>query len=129
MITTADVQRYADAIMLMIKEDQETGQVPHDVSSWDEIDDTVDENDYCRRAGLPSGSPEATELRNAVTGEITRRLSRAEGGPWAVTWIHPDGHEVNIGRTAGYATRSEADAVGSDYQAEHGGSYQVQRSG
>jgi len=129
MITTADVQRYADAIMVMIKEDQETGQVPRDASSWDEIDDTVDENDYCRRAGLPSGDPEATELRDAVTDEITRRLSRAEGGPWSVTWTHPDGHEVNIGRTAGYATRAEADTVGSDYQAEHGGSYQVQVSG
>jgi hypothetical protein len=127
MITTADVQRYADAIMTMIKEDQETGQVPHDVSSWDEIDDTVDESDYFRRAGLPAGTAEATELRNAVTGEIDRRLSRAEGGPWSVTWIHPDGHEVHISRTAGYATRPEADAVGSDYQAEHGGSYQVQR--
>jgi hypothetical protein len=128
MVTTADVQRYADAIMTMIKEDQETGQVPHDVSSLDEIDDTVDENDYYRRAGLPTGTAEATELRNAVNDEITRRLSRAEGGPWSVTWTHPDGHEVSIGRTAGYATRSEADSVGSDYQAEHGGSYQVQSS-
>ncbi len=126
MIITADVQRYADAIMAMIKEDQETGQLPHDVSSWDEIDDTVDENDYYRRAELPSGSAEATELRDAVNDEITRRLSRAEGGPWSITWVHPDGHEVSISRTAGYATRAEAETVGSDYQAEHGGSYQVQ---
>jgi len=126
MIITADVQRYADAIMAMIKEDQETGQLPHDVSSWDEIDDAVDENDYYRRAELPSGSAEATELRDAVSDEITRRLSRAEGGPWSVTWAHPDGHEVNISRTAGYATRAEAETVGSEYQAEHGGSYQVQ---
>jgi hypothetical protein len=129
MITTAEVQRYADAIMAMIKEDQETGQVPQDVSSWNEIDDAVDENDYCRRAQLPTGSPDAAELRNAVSDEITRRLSGAEGGPWAVAWIHPDGHEVSIGRTAGYATMGEAEAVGSDYQAEHGGSYQVQVSG
>lgn len=126
MIITADVQRYADAIMAMIKEDQETGQLPHDVSSWDEIDDTVDENDYYLRAELPSGSAEATELRDAVNDEITRRLSRAEGGPWSITWVHPDGHEVSISRTAGYATRAEAETVGSDYQAEHGGSYQVQ---
>jgi hypothetical protein len=128
MITNADVQRYADAIMAMIKEDQETGQVPRAVSSWDEIDDAVDENDYFRHALLFSGSAAATELRNAVNDEITRRLSQAEGGPWAVTWIHPDGHEVSISRTAGYATRAEAEAVGSEYQAEHGGSYQVQAS-
>ncbi len=126
MISTADVDRYADAIMLMIKEDQDTGQVPRDASSWDEIDDTVDANDYYLRAQLPSGTAQATELHNAVNDEITRRLARAEGGPWGTIWVHPDGHEVNVSRTAGYATRAEADTVGSDYQAEHGGSYRVQ---
>ncbi|HTT54427.1 MAG TPA: hypothetical protein VMH35_23795 [Streptosporangiaceae bacterium] len=126
MISTTDVERYANAIMLMIREDQETGQVPHDVSSWDEIDDTVDANDYYLRARLPSGTAQATELHNAVNDEITRRLAQGEGGPWGTIWVHPDGHEVSIGRTAGYATPAEADAVGSDYQAEHGGSYRVQ---
>ena len=42
MTDTEDVQRYADAIMAMIKQDQDTGQVPRDVCSWDELDDTVD---------------------------------------------------------------------------------------
>ena len=33
-----DVQRYADIIMAMIKEDQDSGQVPQDAASWDELD-------------------------------------------------------------------------------------------
>jgi len=47
---TEDVQRYADVIMAMIKQDQDTGQVPRDVCSWDELDDSVDAGDY-----LPAG--------------------------------------------------------------------------
>jgi len=72
MTFTQDVQRYADAIMAMIKEDQDTGQVPRDVCSWDELDDTVDVGDYYRLAQIPPGSD---GLRDAVTDEVARRLA------------------------------------------------------
>ncbi len=81
MTETEDVQRYADAIMAMIKQDQDTGQVPRDVCSWDEIDDTVDAGDYYRLAQMPSGTPDAIGLRNAVNEEVGRRLAGARGGP------------------------------------------------
>ncbi len=81
MTNTEDVQRYADAIMAMIKEDQDTGQVPRTVCSWDELDESVDANDYYRLAQMPSGTGEATGLRNAVYEEVGRRLAGAPGGP------------------------------------------------
>ena len=82
MTDTEDVRRYADAIMAMIKQDQDTGQVPRDVCSWDELDDTVDAGDYYRLAQMPSGTPDAIGLRNAVSEEVGRRLAgAARGGP------------------------------------------------
>lgn len=81
MANTEDIQRYADAVMAMINEDQDTGQVPRDVCSLDELDDTVDANDYYRLAGMPTGTLEAFELRNAVEAEIGRRLTRSQGRP------------------------------------------------
>ena len=76
MTFTEDVRRYADAIMAMIKEDQDTGQVPRDVCSWDELDDTVDVGDYYRLAKMPTGTDAAAELRDAVSDEVARRLAR-----------------------------------------------------
>jgi hypothetical protein len=125
MTRTGDVQRYTDAIMAMIKEDQDSGQVPRDVSSWDELDDSVDTDDYCRQAQLPSGTREAIDLRNAVGDEVSRRLAGSQGGQWGVSWTHPDRPALNIGRTIGYATRAEAEAVGLEYLAEHGGAFHV----
>ena len=81
MINSEDVQRYADAIMAMIKEDQDRGQVPRGVCSWDELDDTVDAEDYYRLARMPSGSSGAHELRIAVNDEIGRRLAGAVSSP------------------------------------------------
>lgn len=81
MTFTEDVQRYADAVMAMIEQDQDTGQVPRGVCSLDELDDTVDIGDYYRLAQLPIGSHEATELRNAVSDEVGRRLASALAGP------------------------------------------------
>ena len=52
----------------MIKEDQDNGQVPRSVATWDELDDSVDTDDYYRQAQMPSGTAEAASLRNAVTG-------------------------------------------------------------
>jgi hypothetical protein len=75
MTSTEDVQRYADAIMAMIKEDQDTGQVPRNVCSWDELDDTVDVGDYYRLAQMPAGTAAAAGLRNAVNDEVARRLA------------------------------------------------------
>jgi hypothetical protein len=81
MTRAEDVQRYADAIMAMIKEDQDTGQVPRGVCSWDELDDSVDVGDYYRLARMPTGTRAAAGLRDAVHDEVGRRLARAQGDP------------------------------------------------
>ncbi len=81
MTFTEDVQRYADTIMVMIKEDQDTGQVPRDVCSWDELDDTVDVGDYYRLAKMPTGTRAAAKLRTAVNDEVARRLAGVRAGP------------------------------------------------
>jgi hypothetical protein len=120
-----DIQHYADQIMAMIREDQGSGQVPRDVSSWDELDDSVDTDDYLRQAHLPSGTPEAAELRNAVSGEVGQRLIAAQGGPWHVTWTRPGEAALDVGRAVGYATRAQAEAVGREYLSEHGGAFHV----
>lgn len=86
MPNTEDVHRYADAVMIMIEEDQASGQVPRDVASLDELDNCVDAGDYYRRTHMPSDGHEATELRNAVSAEIDRRLAGSQGGPWHVKW-------------------------------------------
>jgi hypothetical protein len=75
-----DVQRYADAIMAMIEEDQDTGQVPRSVCSWDELDESVDAADYYRLARMPSGTRNAAKLRSAVNDEIGRRLAQTVSG-------------------------------------------------
>ena len=75
MTGAEDVQRYADAIMAMINEDQGTGQVPRGVCSWDELDDSVDAGDYYRLAKMPTGTHAAAKLRNAVNDEVARRLA------------------------------------------------------
>jgi hypothetical protein len=80
MTFTDDVQRYADAIMAMIKEDQDTGQVPRSVCSWDELDESVDAVDYYRQVQMPAGTRGAAKLRNAVNDEIGRRLAEAVSG-------------------------------------------------
>lgn len=121
-----DVQRYADTIMAMIKEDQDSGQVPRGVCSWDELDNSVDANDYYRKAQLPSGTDEAAELRNAVNDEVGRRLSGSQGGSWRVTWTPPQAAARNIGPAIGYATEAEAEKVGREYLTKHGGTYHVQ---
>ncbi|HXZ71848.1 MAG TPA: hypothetical protein VEH31_13425 [Streptosporangiaceae bacterium] len=128
MTETSEVRRYADAIMTLINEDQGAGQVPRDVCSWDELDDSVDVEDYYRQAQLPAGTPEANDLRTAVSDEVGRRLATSQGGPWGVTWTSPDGHERDIGRMIGYPTRAEAEAVGQEYLSEHGGAYQAHGS-
>jgi len=125
MPKTEDVQRYTDAIMAMINEDQDSGQVPRGTTSWDELDNCVDTNDYYLKAKMPYGTDEAADLRDAVTDEVSRRLTGAEGGPWRVTWTPSYVAALNIGRKAGYATREEAETVGKKYLAEHGGEYHV----
>ena len=77
MTNTEDVWRYADAILAMIKEDQDNGQIPRSVATLDELDDSVDTDDYYRQAQMPSGIAEAASLRNAVTDEVCRRLARS----------------------------------------------------
>jgi len=128
MTDTEDVQRYADAILAMIKEDQDSGQVPPGVFTWDELDASVDTDEYCRQAQMPSGTAEADALRNAVADEVSRRLTQPQAGPWNVTWTGPDRRSVDIGRTIGYATREEAEAIGERYLTDHGGAYRVHGS-
>ncbi len=125
MVNTADVQRYADVIMAMIKQDQDSGQVPREVSSWDELDDSVDTDDYYRQALLPVGTRAATDLHDAVNHEVTRRLAGAQGGPWMVTWTPAGRPAMDIGRAIGYATQAEAEEIGREYLARHGGTYHV----
>ncbi|HYB16626.1 MAG TPA: hypothetical protein VEF71_14305 [Streptosporangiaceae bacterium] len=80
MTFNEDVQRYADAIMAMIEEDQETGQVPRSVCSWDELDESVDAADYYRLARMPAGTRNAARLRSAVNDEVGRRLAATVSG-------------------------------------------------
>ena len=80
MTYAEDVQRYADDIMAMIREDQDTGQVPRSVCSWDELDESVDAADYYRLAQLPWGNRAAVKLRTAVSDEVGRRLAAEQGG-------------------------------------------------
>src|SRR3974377_1454129 len=121
MTDTNEIRRYAAAIITLIKEDQDAGQVPRDVCSWDELDDSVDTEDYYRQAPLPGGTPETIDPHNAVNDEVSRRLAASPGGPWGVTWTAPGGHPRDIGRTIGYPTRAEAQAVGREYPNKTGG--------
>ena len=123
-----EVRRHVDAVMSMIKEDQGTGQVPPDVSSLDELDNYVDIDDYYRRIRIPSADHDAAELRNAVGEEIGRRLAAAQGGPWHVIWRRPDGGTQDIGRTVGYATQAEAQAIGREHLHAHGGGFHLRRA-
>lgn len=77
------MQRYADTIMAMIKEDQDTGQVPRNVCSWDELDESVDAGDYYRLARMPSGTREAIGLRNGVNEEVGPAPRRSTRWPAA----------------------------------------------
>src|SRR5215470_16292029 len=108
MTDTSEVRRYADAIMTLIKEDQDAGQVLRDVCSWDELDDSVDTEGYYRQAQMPAATPDAIGLRNAVGDEVSRRLAASQGGPWGLTDTTPDRKPRDIGRTIGYPTRTEA---------------------
>jgi hypothetical protein len=94
--------------MTMVKEDQDTGQVPRDLCSWDELDESVDTDPYQQAHRL--GAPE--EPRAAASEEVGRRLAQAQGDPWAVTWIHPDSPSRGISRGIGYATQAQAEAIG-----------------
>jgi hypothetical protein len=76
MINPEDVQRYASVIMAMITEDQDTGQVPRGVCSWDELDESVDAEDYYRLARMAHGTSGTAGLRDAVSEEVARRLAR-----------------------------------------------------
>jgi len=91
MTDSTEVRRHADAIMTLIKEDQDAGQVPRDVCSWDELDDSVDTEDYYRQAQLPAGTAETIDLHNAVNNEVSRRLARRPAaGAWLALRVHPD---------------------------------------
>jgi hypothetical protein len=122
-----DVRRFSDAVISMIKEDQASGQIPPDVLSIDELDTYVDIGDYYRRIGLATGDRDVAELRYAVGEEIGRKLAAAQGGPWHVIWRKPDGVTQDIGRTIGYATQAEAQAIGREHLHAHGGGFHLRR--
>ncbi len=127
MTDTNEVRRLADAVISMIREDQNSGQIPPTVLSVDELDTYVDLGDYYRCVGAPTGDHDAAELRDAVTEEIGRRLAAAQGGPWHVIWRSPDGVTQDIGRTIGYATQAEAQAIGREHLHAHQGGFHLRR--
>ncbi len=122
------VRGLTDAVVAMIREDQGSGQIPSDVSSLDELDNYVDIDDYYRRIRLPAGDHDAVQLRHAVDEEIGRRLAAAQSGPWHVIWRRPDGGTEDIGKTVGYATQEEAQAIGRQHLHAHGGGFHLRRS-
>jgi hypothetical protein len=128
MTDPEEVRRFAAAIMTMIKEDQDSGQVPPGVSSLDELDDCVDIEDYLRQIGLPSGDHDAAALRDVVTAEVGRQLASTSGGPWHVVWKLAGGASAEIGRTVGYATQEEAEAVGREHVHTSGGGFSLRRA-
>jgi hypothetical protein len=123
-----ELGRLSDAVIAMIGEDQDSGQIPPDVSSLDELDNYVDIDDYYRRIRMPTGDHNAVQLRQAVDEEIGRRLAAAHGGPWHVIWRQPDGSTQDIGKTVGYATQDEAQAVGRQYLHSHEGGFHLRRA-
>ena len=128
MTDVPEVPRHAAAVIAMIKEDQATGQIPADVSSLDELDNYVDIEDYYGRIRLPAGGHDAAALRCAVGEEIGRRLAAGQGGPWHVIWRRPDGRTQDIGKTVGYATQAEAQAIGRGHLTAHGGGFHLRRA-
>jgi hypothetical protein len=123
-----EVQRLTDAVIAMVSEDQRSGQIPPDVSSLAELDNYVDIEDYYRRIRMPTGNHDAAELRYAVAEELGKRLAAWQGGPWHVIWRRPDGVTQDIGRTVGYATQAEAQAIGREHLNAHGGGFHLRRN-
>jgi hypothetical protein len=78
----AEVNRYADLIMTEIDKDIAAGTVAATVSSFGELHDHVDANDYSQWAGVPWGTDEPDEpyaLVNRVEREVCRRLAERAG--------------------------------------------------
>lgn len=74
-----DVQRYADAVIAMIREDVATGLLPAAVASFSGMHDHVDANQYVHDAGVPWGDDDGTyNTANAVTEEVDRHLAAGE---------------------------------------------------
>ena len=97
------VRRYADAIMIAIKADMDAGIVPRSVSTFTELHDYVDANEYAVQAGVPWGSdPEALRygndgyaLVNAVESAVSAMLHLWPVEPPAT---QPASRAVNIPR-------------------------------
>lgn len=88
MIDTTAVSRYADRILAMVREDMERPSlsihhIPRDVTSFTELHEYCDANDYLTQAGVPWGTDlgageDGVELLNMVCSEVTRRLEAGE---------------------------------------------------
>jgi hypothetical protein len=84
MIDSATVLYYADRIMAMIAEDMKQPfpwgkRFPPEVTSFSELHDYCDANDYLAQAGVPWGTDpgageDGAEMVNMVCAEVTRRL-------------------------------------------------------
>lgn len=127
MTDPGEARRLADAIIAMIKEDQDSGQVPRAVGSLDELDDSVDIEDYFRLAHMPEAEHDAAELRADVIAEVARRLEATQGGHWHVIWKQSGGPSADIGRTAGYRKKAEAEAIGREHVEAHGGRFNLRK--
>jgi hypothetical protein len=75
------VIRYADLIMTEIDKDIASGLVPATVSSFGELHDYLDANDYASQASVPLDGPpdEPYAMVNRVETEVCRRLTERTG--------------------------------------------------
>lgn len=78
------VAEYADRIWTLIGEDVVEGVVPPTVTTFSDLHEHVDANDYTLQVGVPWGADVATDddpagvrFTNAVEDEVSRRLTEA----------------------------------------------------
>lgn len=94
------VKRYADKIMVMIREDAREGVHPYTVRTFSALHDRCDANMYFEHAGqVFDGSDYSIAEINAVQDEVQRRLMAGElsGGEfYQVTWNVTEQHQATF---------------------------------
>lgn len=76
--TTRTAQDYADEILSMIRRDARQGEVPVNVTSFEELHDYVDANQYFEDAGVPilEDDDDPVRLVNEVANLVDAELDR-----------------------------------------------------
>ncbi len=74
---TADVQRFADKVIQLIRGDVEAGAVPVTVTGFEQLHDHVDANMYLEWAGqvYDPDRPGCIEEIRQIEDEVSRRLA------------------------------------------------------